>query len=57
MDIVSRLREAIHRESAWLAPQTSELIEAAKAAIEEIERLRDKLRGEIAAQREADWKP
>ena len=39
-DITTRVRQAIHNESAALAPQTSALIEAARAAVEEIERLR-----------------
>lgn len=42
-DVLARLRAAIHLESAAIAPQTSELIEAAKAAIEEIENLRARL--------------
>lgn len=40
MDIISLLQHEIHKESAAIAPQTSGLIEAAKRAIEEIERLR-----------------
>ncbi len=41
MDIVQRLRAAIHLESAEISPQTSPLIEAAKEAVVEIERLRE----------------
>ncbi len=37
MTVSERLRTAIHMESARIAPQTSELIEAAKAALERIE--------------------
>lgn len=37
---VARLRAAIHLESAAIAPHTSALIEAAKEAANEIERLR-----------------
>jgi hypothetical protein len=40
MDIVERIRSAIHLESAAIAPQTSALIEAARAGIAEIERYR-----------------
>lgn len=40
MDIVELLQREIHRESAAIAPQTMPLIEVAKLAIEEIERLR-----------------
>jgi hypothetical protein len=53
-DIVERLRTAIHLESAAIAPQTSAMIEAAREAADEIERLRaerDKLfakNGELA---------
>lgn len=39
-DIIVRLSAAIHLESAAIAPQTSALIEAAREAISEIERLR-----------------
>ncbi len=34
----ANLRDAIHLESAAIAPQTSHLIEAARAAAEELER-------------------
>jgi hypothetical protein len=42
VDIVERIRSAIHLESAAIAPQTSALIEAARAGVAEktIERLR-----------------
>jgi hypothetical protein len=40
VDIVERIRSAIHLESAAIAPQTSALIEAAKAGVAEIERYR-----------------
>jgi len=40
IDVLIRLRAAIVLESAAIAPQTSELIEAAKEAAAEIERLR-----------------
>ncbi len=39
MDIVNRLRTAVHLESAAIAPQTSALIELAREAASEIERL------------------
>lgn len=39
-DIVVRLRNAIHHESAAISPMTTELIEAAREAAYEIERLR-----------------
>lgn len=37
-DIIRRLSEAIHLESAAIAPKTSALIEAAKQAIEMLKR-------------------
>jgi flagellin-like hook-associated protein FlgL len=40
VDIVERIRSAIHLESAAIAPQTSALIEAARAGVAEIERYR-----------------
>lgn len=43
-DIITRLQDAIHLESAAIAPRTSPLIEAAKEAVGEIEALRDMLR-------------
>ena len=39
-DIVDRGYKAIHRESAAIAPRTSEMIECLRCALEEIERLR-----------------
>ena len=39
-DIITRLQSAIHLESAAIAPQTSELIEAAREAIVVIKELR-----------------
>lgn len=39
-DIVLQVREAIHLESAAISPQTSALIEAARLAADEVERLR-----------------
>ena len=39
-DIIIRLQNAIHLESAVIAPQTSELIEAAREAIVVIKELR-----------------
>jgi hypothetical protein len=47
-DIVDILSREIHMESARIAPQTSGLIEAAKLAIEEIERLRRQVSGGLA---------
>jgi hypothetical protein len=41
-DLVGHLRSAIHEESAAIAPQTSALIELARIAADEIERLRAK---------------
>jgi hypothetical protein len=43
MTVSERLRNAIHMESARIAPQTSELIEAAKAALEEIDSLENQI--------------
>ena len=42
-DILGRLYDAIHKESAAIAPQTSHAVEAMKEAAEEIERLRAEL--------------
>lgn len=39
-DLVARLRAAIHLESAAIAPASTALIEAAREAAYEIERLR-----------------
>ena len=45
IDVLVRLQNAIHAESATLAPQTSEPIEAMRAAQEEIRMLREILNG------------
>ena len=42
-DIVQRLRNAIHYESAAISPQTTTLIEEAREATYEIERLRQQI--------------
>lgn len=42
--MTARLRAAIHMESAAIAPRTSQLIEAAKESVVEIERLQEALR-------------
>jgi len=49
IDVLIRLRAAIVLESAAIAPQTSELIEAAKEAAAEIERLREREEANEAA--------
>ena len=46
-DIVVRLRNAIHHESAAISPMTTELIEAAREAAYEIERLRQECVHEV----------
>jgi hypothetical protein len=40
MDIIERLQNAIHRESALFAPATTEVIETMRAAIDDIRQLR-----------------
>lgn len=47
MDPLTRLRNEIHLESARIAPQTSGLIEAAKAYIEYVERERIMLKAHL----------
>jgi hypothetical protein len=42
-DLVGHLRSAIHEESAAIAPHTSTLIELARLAADEIERLMERL--------------
>jgi hypothetical protein len=42
-DLVGHLRSAIHEESAAIAPQTSAIIEFARMAADEIERLREEV--------------
>jgi len=44
MNIIERLHHEMHVESARIAPQTNGLIDAARTAIDEIERLRAALR-------------
>lgn len=46
-DIVDRLQAAMHMESAAIAPQTSEAIEAMRDAQEVIERLRAALKAAL----------
>ena len=53
IDVLIRLRAAIVLESAAIAPQTSELIEAAKEAAAEIERLRTALHYHVSELQEA----
>jgi hypothetical protein len=51
VDIVERIRSAIHLESAAIAPQTSALIEAARAGVAEIERYRKSAEAEKTIER------